>query len=409
MQVQNVAVALRGSSRQSRLPALLRLPFPIRTIVRRWRGVLSILIGLSVALGLVLTLMGTIGTAMTTVLGDYQQSGANLYVAETGGKLLSLEVGSSPGTIDQGTAVISKLRRVPGVQAAVGELSWPLKQEQQGPQARNQAARFFQTVAVDGDPSGISNFLVMHEGRWFRRGNELVIGQGLSTTMSLGIGDSLNLNGQEYEIVGIGKLRGFGLMGETVAYVDAASLRQRGITGDVLNFVAVETTAPQTMRSVAADLSLQAASPDELTQQTVSSTAFKSSMVFYWVIDLFILFVAGMFVSNMLGRSVAERRTEFGTLRAIGLPSRTILISVTAEGVSILLVSYVLGFALALLLGTVINVVIALTHGPGPMFGVDPTGFFLIFLLTMALGLVAAYFPARTATQVDPLEVLRGV
>ncbi len=47
--------------------------------------------------------------------------------------------------------------------------------------------------------------------------------------------------------------------------------------------------------------------------------------------NLIILFIAGMFVSNMLGRSVAERRMEFGTLRALGMPGRTILFSVAAE------------------------------------------------------------------------------
>jgi ABC-type antimicrobial peptide transport system permease subunit len=130
-------------------------------------------------------------------------------------------------------------------------------------------------------------------------------------------------------------------------------------------------------------------------------------MAFYWIIDLFILFVAGMFVSNMLARSVAERRIEFGTLRAIGVPSRTILVSVTAEGLAVLLVSYLAGFGLSLLLGAAVNLGVARPYGLDRLFGVDPAGYLVIFLLTLALGLVAAYFPARSATRVDPLEVLR--
>ncbi len=46
----------------------------------------GMLVGVSVALGLVLCLIGTIGTAMQTVLGDFLQSGANMYVAVNGGQ-----------------------------------------------------------------------------------------------------------------------------------------------------------------------------------------------------------------------------------------------------------------------------------------------------------------------------------
>src|SRR5205823_3416045 len=115
-------------------------------------------------------------------------------------------------------------------------------------------------------------------------------------------------------------------------------------------------TAPQAVRNVAEDLALRAASPAEVDRETTGTQAYRTNMAIYWVIDLFILFVAGMFVSNMLARSVAERRTEFGTLRAIGIPGRHILLAVVAEAMFTVLVSYVLGFAVSLLLGWAMNV-----------------------------------------------------
>ncbi len=390
-----------------RWPALLSLPFPVRTVVRRWRGMAGMLVGVSVALGLVLCLIGTIGTAMQTVLGDFLQSGANMYVAVNGGSLIPLERGSSQGTIDDGLSTLSKIRSIPGVQAAIGELSWSLKQEEEGRAARNQAAKFMQVVAIDGDPHDITNFLVMTQGRWLHRGNELVLGQTLAGYRNLSVGDSVKLNGQEFEVVGIGKLRGFGAIGDSVGYVDAANLRSRGITGDVFNFIAIQTTAPDALRSVADDLSLRATGATELAQNTENSSDYKGGMAFYWIIDMFILFVSGMFVSNTLSRSVAERRIEFGTLRAIGLPSRTIRTTVVVEGESILLISYLAGFVISLGLGWLINYFVARPLGMPDLFAVDPTGYSVIFLITMGLGAVAAYFPAHSATRVDPLEVLR--
>jgi ABC-type lipoprotein release transport system permease subunit len=388
---------------------LLALPFPVRTVVRRWRGMTGMVVGVGVALGLVLTMMGLLGASMSQLLGDFQQSGTNLFISVSGGQLVPLNRGDTPGTIDQGASVLSKVRSIPGVQAAIGELSWSLQHQQEGPSGRNQPAQFLAVTAVDGEPTAIPNLVVLREGRWLRRGNEIVLGSSLSGVLAVGVGDSLKLNGLEYEVVGIGKLRGFGQAPDNVAYVDAVALRQRGITGNILSFIAVETTAPEAVRNVADDLSLSAITADDLTQQTTSSSTYQSAIVVYWLIDLFILFVAGMFVSNMLGRSVAERRTEFATLRAIGLSSRTILFSVAAEGLLVVLASFVVGFGVSLALGWATNFWLAPIVHFDHLFSVNPGTDFTLFLLTVGLGVIASLAPARTATQVDPLEVLREV
>jgi putative ABC transport system permease protein len=394
--------------RPTEWPWLLSLPFPARNAVRRWRGMLGMVLGVGVALGMVLTMMGLIGTSMGQVLGDFGQSGANMYVAVNGGKLVVLKGADNPGTIDQATAVLSKIRSLPGVQAAIGELSWSMKQESEGPQAKNQPTQFVPAMAVDGDPTEISNRVVMREGRWLRRGNEVVLGPTLSATKKLNVGDSLRMNGQTYEIVGIGKLRGFGPSGDSVAYLDAGALRQRGVIGNIVNYIAIQTTDPQAVRNYVADLaSLRAVSSDELTNEITSSSDFSSAISTYWLIDLFILFVAGMFVSNMLGRSVSERRMEFGTLRAIGVPSRSILFSVAAEALFIILASFGVGVVVSLALGTATNVWLAPAYGYGQLFGVDPGTYFTILLVSLGMGLIAGFFPARGATKVDPLEVLR--
>ena len=41
------------------------------------------------------------------------------------------------------------------------------------------------------------------------------------------------------------------------------------------------------------------------------------------------------------------------------------------------------------------------------LFAVDPGTDALLFGITLALGAVAGFFPARAATKVDPLDVLR--
>lgn len=389
-------------------PWLLSLPFPMRNAIRRWRGMLGMVVGVGLALGMVLTMMGILGTAMDSLIGDFGKSGANVFIHVNGGRLVVLKGGDNPGTIDQASAVLGKIRSMPGVGGAVGVLSWPLRQEREGPQARYLPAEFVPAMAVDGDPTQIPDLVVMKEGRWLRRSNEVVLGPGLSTTKSLKVGDSLRMNGQQFEIVGIGKMRGFNASGEQVAYVDARALRQRGTIGDVANYIAVQTSAPGTVSSFIEDFpALRATETGELVREIKSSPDFSSASLTYWLIDLIILFIAGMFVNNMLGRSVAERRMEFGTLRAIGVPGRSILLSVAAEALFIILASYWVGFAVSLLLGTAVNGLLSPAYGLPPMFGVDPTSYSVIFVVSIMMGLIAGFFPARGATKVDPLEVLR--
>lgn len=403
-----VLEAERIESRPREWPRLLAFPFPIRNAVRRWRGMVGMIIGVGLALGMVLTMMGILGTAMDAIMGDFAQSGANVYVIVNGGKLVQLKTADSPGTMDQASAVLSKINGMPGVTAAIGVLSSPMRQEKEGPQARYLPAEFVPAMAVDGDPTQFSNMVVMKEGRWLRRGNEIVLGPTLANVKSLKVGDSLRMNGQQYEIVGIGKLRGFGGSGESVAYMDARALRQRGAIGDQANYIAVQTTAPAAVTGFITDFpALRAVEAHALYKEIRSSPDFSSASSTYWLIDMIILFIAGMFVNNMLGRSVAERRMEFGTMRAIGVPGRSILLSVAAEALFIIVMAYWVGFGVSLILGTAVNGLLSPAYGLPPMFGVDPTSYTVIFFVAILMGLIAGFFPARGATKVDPLEVLR--
>lgn len=408
MTTRTVDTTERTGALPAEWPRLLALPFPVRNAVRRWRGMLGMVIGVGLALGMVLTMMGILGTAMDALMGDFTQTGANVQVFVNGSKLVPFKSADNPGTIEQASALMSKISGMPGVQGAVGMLTWSLKREKEGPQARYLPAEFIPIMAVDGDPTQISNLLVLKEGRWIRRGNEVVIGPMLSASKKLGVGDSLRMNGLQYEVVGIGKLRSFGGAAEQLAYMDARALRQRGIIGDVVNYVGVQTTAPETVMSFVSDFpALRAVETRALYKELRNSPDFSSATSTYWLIDLIILFIAGMFVNNMLGRSVAERRLEFGTLRAIGVPGRSILLSVAAEALFIIVASYCVGFVVSLAMGTAVNAFLSPAMGLPPMFGVDPTSYSVIFVVAIMMGLIAGFFPARSATRVDPLEVLR--
>jgi ABC-type antimicrobial peptide transport system permease subunit len=117
--------------------------------------------------------------------------------------------------------------------------------------------------------------------------------------------------------------------------------------------------------------------------------------------------IAGLFVANMLGRSVTSRRVELATMRAIGVASRTILLLIAGEAMLVSLLASVVGITVSLTLGWLIDTYLAPLYGIESLYVVDAGVFLTVVLLALVLGVLAGLAPARRATRVDPVDVLR--
>lgn len=261
-------------------------------------------------------------------------------------------------------------------------------------------------VGVDGDPTAIPDALVVEQGRWIRRSNEVFLGSKLAREKGLRLGDTLRLGGREFSVVGTGKLRGAGYNADSLAYLDRQALRQRSDLGDVVNAIIIDTERPDAVRrDIAARGSYAVFSPEDLARQ--AEEVNQTALVIRWVFIALVLTIAGLFVSSMLLRSVAERRIEFATMRAIGVPTHTILTTVVAQALSITTAAWVVGLVVSLALGWLINTYVAPQYGIETLYVPDPRLFSLVLGLAIGLGALAGLVPARRATQVDPVIVLR--
>jgi putative ABC transport system permease protein len=389
-----------------RLSWPMRLPYALRNVLRRWRDLLGMMVGVGIALGIVMTLSG-IGKAVLEIYTvDFKKSGADLYVTTQGGKLIPILPSDTPGTLKNARHTIGAIRALPGVETAVGVVSWTMERELPGPKLRDAPKELFAVMGVDGDPSLIPGMLVLNQGRWLRRSDEIVLGAKLAAEKHFQLGDLLRLNGRDFRVVGIGRLRGFGWSLDSSAFIDEQPFHQRVELGDVLSIIAVDTPQPESVRARLPEVgSVSSATASELVRQ--AETTLADRLVTYYILDALALAIGALFVSNMLSHSVAERRLEFATLRAIGIPTRSILLTVALEASLISLVAGVLGVGLSLALGWGINNLLAPRYQIEFLYSADATLFGEVFLLALALGLVAGLFPARAATRVDPVDVLR--
>lgn len=104
-------------------------------------------------------------------------------------------------------------------------------------------------------------------------------------------------------------------------------------------------------------------------------------------------------VSNQL---LSDRRREFGIRLALGATPASIVRGALGRSLALVLSAAAAGVVGAAALSTLLR---GLLYAVSP---VDPVTFLAVPTLLIAVGMTAAYFPARRAAKVDPVESLRG-
>jgi predicted permease len=114
------------------------------------------------------------------------------------------------------------------------------------------------------------------------------------------------------------------------------------------------------------------------------------------------LLLASVGVYGVLSYSVSQRTQEIGVRMALGADRRRVLSLIVSNGVWLCGIGVIAGLVLAFP---------AMWAAQSQFFNVspfDPLTFSGVAALLMTVALVASYVPARRATQVNPVEALRG-
>jgi ABC-type antimicrobial peptide transport system permease subunit len=138
---------------------------------------------------------------------------------------------------------------------------------------------------------------------------------------------------------------------------------------------------------------------DEIVAQSFWQMRFFGSL--FTVFAGLALFLASLGVYGVMAYSVRQRTQEIGVRMALGAQTSDVLRMVTGHGLKLIGLGLVIGFIGAYFLAGLLATNL---HGISPH---DPPSFAVVPLILLAVGLLACYLPARTATQLDPMEALR--
>lgn len=155
------------------------------------------------------------------------------------------------------------------------------------------------------------------------------------------------------------------------------------------------------IRRVAPDLPIQGTETmDEAVAASLAAPRFRTLVLVLFAVSATLIATCGIY--GLMAHTVAQRRREIGVRMALGADRRDVLRYVIARALRIVAVGVAVGLVGAAGMTRVLQRF---------LFGVTPTDpivFTVVTLLLVAVGLVAAWLPARRATRIDPWRALRA-
>ncbi|MFX1284110.1 MAG: ABC transporter permease [Promethearchaeota archaeon] len=117
--------------------------------------------------------------------------------------------------------------------------------------------------------------------------------------------------------------------------------------------------------------------------------------------------VAAVGIITTLYTSMMERTKEIGTLKALGYTERQILVLFLNEALIIGVIGGTIGLGLGVILGHIMNELVSGGGGWGMVPIFEPHIFVFTWVLSVVLSMVAGFYPAWRAAELDPVEALR--
>jgi putative ABC transport system permease protein len=220
------------------------------------------------------------------------------------------------------------------------------------------------------------------------------------------MGRVFRIDDNDYRIIGVaenGKYESFYEPPMPFLFVATPLAKRSGGT------LLIETAAPPSAMAGAIRKAIQDTDPDALVaslatlrqSMQISLYPYRIAAGLIGTIAILGIFLAGVGLYGLIAYSVSRRTHDIGIRVAMGAGPADVLALVFRDTVLRLAIGAVIGLAVALAAAEVLR---SALYGVSPT---DPIGLAAAVAVVAAVGLLAAYAPARRALRVDPMTALR--
>ncbi|OGL57650.1 hypothetical protein A2410_02320, partial [Candidatus Shapirobacteria bacterium RIFOXYC1_FULL_38_24] len=230
-------------------------------------------------------------------------------------------------------------------------------------------------------------------------------------------GQTIRINGQNFIVVGVTETKGGSGMQsqDDRVYVPLTTAQKQLFGVNYLSSIAVEANNAEVMDQAVNEIGYLLLSRHNLSdpskadfrimnQEDILSTATEISGTFTSLLSgvaAISLLVGGIGIMNIMLVTVTERTREIGLRKALGAKKKTIVTQFLTESVILTFVGGIIG----IILGIVISYLYAKINSSSFVITLNPI--ILAFVVSVAIGIIFGWYPAKRAANLQPIEALR--
>lgn len=243
------------------------------------------------------------------------------------------------------------------------------------------------------------------EGERLTTNHQILLGRMTSETLNKGVGDTIDLAGVRFRVVGIYESSvSWEEMGGVITLRDAQNFVGRP---HKVSMYGVKLKNPEKGQLIVDKINSQipavhAALTGEFVEQMPDMKTIGGLLN---GISTLAILVGGVGVLNTMLMAVMERTREIGVLRALGWRRRSILVLIIKEAFLLGLLGGIVGIGIAFSLVFLVEQIPMIGEAVKPQFSLDV--FARAILVALLLGLLGGLYPAYRATLLQPVEALR--
>lgn len=391
-------------------------------LVNKMRTGLAIL-GIIIGIGSVIALISLGQATHQSVVSQIQSLGANLLTVIPSGQRTGAVRGAAGGgttlTNDDAEA-IARSPRITTIRNVSPELSRRIQITTGGTNTNTQVVGVVPVYAeIHKVNMAAGSFISQRDVDGMT--NNAVIGPQVVTDLFTDgadpFGKTIRINGQSFTIIGVTQSKGgTGFQNQDdIVFVPLSTAQKQLFGVSYVTSIALEAQSPDVMtdaqnevgyvllgRHNAKDPSL--ADFSIFSQQDILNTASATTGTFTALLSgiaAISLLVGGIGIMNIMLVTVTERTREIGLRKALGAKKRVIITQFLTESVMLTFSGGFIGIAVGILASYIIS---RLTQFP---FMISPSAIILAFVVSAGIGIVFGWYPAKKASDLQPIEALR--